>query len=118
MIAATAILIASSSMFAQESPSKGDRDKWVGSVINEIQTIKIGMTRGRLRKVFLEEGGISTTTHRTYVFRECSYIKVDFVFEARGPKTKDAEGRTWQKESDADVIVGMSKPYLQFAIMD
>jgi hypothetical protein len=39
------------------------------------------MTRSDLLKVFATEGGLSWSTQRTYVYRQCPYIKVDVKFE-------------------------------------
>jgi hypothetical protein len=74
-------------------------------------TINPGMTRERLLTVFTTEGGLSTRHHRTYVSRECPYFKVDVEFKAVGQPN-------WDEEGDQDVIVSMSKPYLQFSIAD
>jgi hypothetical protein len=48
-----------------------------------METIKPGMTREELLKVFATEGGLSTGLNRTFVSRDCPYFKVDVEFEAR-----------------------------------
>src|SRR5579883_2073817 len=58
--------------------------EWVAKSLKEMQTIKVGMTRGDLLKVFSEEGGISTRTQRQYAYRECPYIKVRVEFKIIG----------------------------------
>ena len=83
---------------------------WIAKVLNEVNTIRAGMSRNDLLKVFREEGGLSTRSHRTYVYKECPYIKVDAVFSVVG-----APGLT---ESGDDKIVSISGPYLAYAIMD
>ena len=103
---------------AQTRSNTEKQTEWIASVIKDVQKVKVGMTRGELRKVFGEEGGISTTSQRTYVYLECPYIKVDFEFESRGREIKDANGRYLRPESDLDVIKKMSKPYLEFSIID
>ena len=112
------VLSAVSAVPAQTITNTQERTEWIANVIRDVQKIKIGMTRGEMREVFGEEGGISTTRQRQYVYLGCLYIKVDFEFEPRGPKVKDAEGRFWQPESDQDLIKKMSKPYLEFSIAD
>jgi hypothetical protein len=57
---------------------------WVGQVLKQIQTIKPGMTRTDLLRVFATEGGVSTPLHRTFVNRDCPYFKVDVEFRAVG----------------------------------
>ncbi len=83
-------------------------EKWLQKVLTDIKTIKVGMTRKQLLKVFTTEGGISSSTWRTYVSRDSWCIKVDVNFKAL---KKD-------KESPNDTITKISKPYLEWAIID
>jgi len=87
--------------------------QWIASVLKEIETIKVGATREKLLEVFTTEGGISTPTRRTYVYRGCSYIKVDAEFEAT---PQNLRGRL--QENPKDKIVKISRPYLQWSICD
>ncbi len=86
--------------------------QFIEAGIKDIDNVKIGMTRKNLLKTFEEEGGISTRTQRQYVYRKCPYIKVDIKFEPVG-NVKDN-----LTESPDDKIIEISKPYLQYAIMD
>ncbi|HEY1208011.1 MAG TPA: hypothetical protein VGE85_01460 [Terracidiphilus sp.] len=83
---------------------------WIGKVLREIDTVRPGMTRKDLLKVFAEEGGLSTRTQRTYVYKDCPFIKVDAVFRAVGAV------ETW--ESGEDQLISISRPYLAYSIMD
>lgn len=80
--------------------------EWVAQTLAAIQTIKVGMTRKDLLKLFTVEGGISTRNSRTFVFRECSYIKVDVGFEPMGAT------------EDQYKIIRISKPYLAQSVID
>ena len=91
---------------------------WVAQALQKIQTIQPGKTRKDLLGVFTTEGGLSTGLRRTYVSRECPYFKVDVEFEAVGRPSRDREGRVTLVEDDRDVIAKVSRPYLQFSIMD
>ena len=91
---------------------------WVAKVLTRKQTVKTGMTRKTLLTVFTTEGGLSTGLRRTYVSRDCPYIKVDVEFQAIGRPSRDEEGRVTLVEGDDDVIVRISVPYLQMSIMD
>lgn len=82
----------------------------IAAALKECQTVKAGTTRAELSQVFTTEGGLSTATHRTYVYRDCPYIKVDVDFAASAPK-QDGERPT-------DVVTRLSKPYLQWSIAD
>ena len=89
-----------------------EHTEWIAKSLKEIETVKIGMTRDDLLKVFKEEGGISTRTWRRYVYRDCKYIKVDVEFEPVG----ESENKTIQ--SPRDKIIKISRPFLEWTISD
>ena len=91
---------------------------WVTDALISMQTVKPGMTRSDLLKVFTTEGGLSTGLQRTFVSRDCLYFKVDVEFEAVGRPSRDRDGRVTLMEDGRDVIVKISKPYLAFSVMD
>ena len=95
---------------SNQSPSQIDAEHtaWLASALNAMQTIKVGMSRSDLMKVFTTEGGLSTTSLRTYVYRQCPYIKVDVKFAA---SSRDEELAT-------DKIVEISRPYLAWFVAD
>lgn len=99
-------------------PCAQDREVWVAHVLEKMEGIKPGMTREELFKAFRTEGGLSTGLHRTFVSRDCSYFKVDVDFEAVGRPEHDRDGRVTLVEDKRDIIVKVSRPYLQFAIAD
>jgi hypothetical protein len=66
---------------------------WVAESLKRMQTIKPGMTRADLLKVFTTEGGLSTGLQRTFVSQDCPYFKVDVEFEVVGRPSRDANGR-------------------------
>src|SRR5262249_45938197 len=79
--------------------------QWVSNVLAWIATIKPGMTRSDLLRVFTTEGGLSTRTRRTYVLKQCRTIKVDVEFAISG-------------NEDEDKITQISKPYIDYGIYD
>jgi len=83
-----------------------------------MQTVKVGMTRADLLKVFTTEGGLSSGLNRTYVYRQCPLIKVDVEFEPVGRPARDGEGRVTLIEANEDVIKKVSKPYLEWGVTD
>ncbi len=85
--------------------------RWISASLMDMQSLKVGMTRAELLKVFMEEGGISNRTWRRYVYRKCGYIKVDVEFAAVGNLDS-------HEQSPDDWITKISKPFLEFAIMD
>lgn len=89
-----------------------EHTQWVGNVLLWTADIKPGMTRKDLLQVFTTEGGISTRTQRTYILKQCPYIKVTVEFEA----VKNAEDSS--RETIEDKIVKISAPFLQFSVID
>jgi hypothetical protein len=88
------------------------RTQWIVKVLNQTQAIQAGMKRRELDLLFTPEGGISTRHQRTYVLRECQYIKVDVQFGSVPGPADSFEG------SPEDVIESVSKPYLEFGHSD
>jgi hypothetical protein len=101
----------------QDSCSQKRYD-WVGDTLAKMESIRPGMTREQLMKVFRTEGGLSTGLRRTFVSRECPYFKVDVQFRAVGRPDRDSDGRVTLEEDACDIIVQVSRPYLQFSIAD
>ena len=115
LVVSAALIIAAASFsiasFAQSSKAE-EHTEWIAKSLKEMETIKVGMTRADLLKVFQEEGGISTRTWRQYAYRECAYIKVDVEFEPVG------EGQDKITQQPKDKIVKISKPFLEWAVID
>ena len=97
---------------SSESPGADEHTTWIAKSLKEIETVKVGMTRSDLLRVFQEEGGISTRTSRRYVYRDCKYIKVDVEFEPVGEPENKAT------QSPRDKIIKISKPFLERTISD
>jgi hypothetical protein len=112
------LLLTISILPAQSSQKSQSQTEWIASSLKEMQKIKVGMTRADLLKVFTTEGGLSTGLNRTYVYRGCSYIKVDVEFEPVGRPARDTEGRVTLVEANEDVIKRISKPYLEWMVVD
>lgn len=90
-------------------------EKFTGEVsraLRDCEKIKVGMTRAQLLEMFTREGGISTATHRRYVYRRCSYIKVDVEFKLSAPDQGVLDERM------TDTITTISKPFLEWSIID
>jgi hypothetical protein len=109
LVCIVAVIVIAQSEY-QRSPSDIDPEhtEWIAVTLRAMQTIKVGMTRSDLMKVFTTEGGLSTTSQRTYVYRRCLYIKVDVKFAA---SSRDEELPT-------DKIIEVSRPYLAWSVMD
>jgi hypothetical protein len=100
--------VAQSEPHPNPSQIDGEHTAWVADVLNATETVKAGMTRADLMNVFTTEGGLSTTSQQTYVYRQCPYIKVDVKF---APSSRD-------KELPTDKILEISRPYLSWYVAD
>jgi hypothetical protein len=102
LIGFLAVLI---SCFALPTPSQDStHNQWVAESLKAIESVKIGMTRSELEKVFTADVGLSTPQNGTFVYRDCRYFKVDAAFNTKAGN--QAKG--------ADKIVYISKPYLDW----
>jgi hypothetical protein len=124
-VAATVLLavsLASSSFCGAaaepQSLRQADHAAWVARVLEQMLTIQPGMTRSQLLTVFTTEGGVFTGLERQFVSRECPFFKVHVKFEAVGRPSRDSDGRGTSVEGPDDRIVTISRPYLEFSIID
>jgi hypothetical protein len=101
-----------------QTASSQDHVTCVAEPLKRIQTIKPSMTREDLLKVFTTEGGLSMGLQRTFVSRDCPHFKVDVEFKAVGRSNRDDDGRVTLVEGNQDIIVKISRPYLQFSVQD
>jgi hypothetical protein len=83
----------------------------IDAVIRIADALHPGMTRADVLKNFRAEGGISARQWNHYVYKRCPYIKVDVTFVV-------APGGDQFKEPATDNIATVSKPYLEFSVMD
>jgi hypothetical protein len=104
------------SVSVQQALSEQNEDAkhtaWISTVMKRLQTIKPGQTRADLLKICTTEGGFYSTMHHPYVYRGCPYIKVMVRFRSAA-KT----GET-QSQQPTDTITEISKPYLEWTILD
>jgi hypothetical protein len=107
-----AISLPRSGQERQASGFDEEHTEWIATALRSIQAIKVGMTRSELMKVFTTEGGLefksATTSQRTYVYRQCPYIKVD-VKLAISSRYEDMP---------TDKITEISRPYLEWTVGD
>jgi hypothetical protein len=103
---------------AQQVDPDREATRWIQHALTEIQAVKVGMNRAQLLLVLTTEGGISTRSQRTYVYAHCPYIKVDVRFQPVGDPNRDPEGRVSPMESAQDIITQISRPYLEWSVVD
>jgi len=98
-------------------------EAWLAGILQRVDSIKPGMTRADLLKVFRTNGQPSpemlalTGLRRTFISRDCPYFKVDVEFEPVahpewGISTIEPPGL----EDSRDIILKISKPYVQLPV--
>ena len=104
------MLVALSCLSRSQTCSSAEHEVWISKAVTEMTTIRVGMTRGELVKVFTRAPGFFTTTRArgTYVYKGSSYIRVDVEFSP----ASSADSQHNDAESPSDVITAISKPYL------
>ena len=103
------IIFITLSVLVMNAEKPDARRSWeANQILAEASAIKPGQTRSALLKAFTTEGGISTPTGRKYVSIHCPYIKIDVTFKAVNPT----------RESRDDIILTISRPYLEAPIAD
>ena len=107
----------SSGISSQQTEKEG-HVAWVLQSLERMRTVKPGMTRADLLKVFTTEGGLSTRLWRTYVSREGPFFKVDVEFTPAGRVDRDRAGRFLSGEDDRDLIKAISRPYIALMVAD
>jgi hypothetical protein len=100
---------------ANPAPCAQDHAAWLAQVLEKMETIKPGMTRWDLLRVFRTDstrrtftiGGVGAQApvlRETFVSQDCPYFKIDVEFEPSFGVLNQ------------DVIVKVSKPYVQSTI--
>lgn len=100
--------VAQSESHQKPTDVDAEHTAWVAEALRATQALKVGMTRSDLMKVFTTEGGLSTTSQRTYVYRQCRFIKIDVKFTAS----------SHDEERPTDKITKVSRPYLAWSVTD
>jgi hypothetical protein len=97
---------------ANLEPCAQNHEAWLKQVSEKMETIKPGMTRWDLQEVLRAEGtprptfriggGPPQVLRESFVSQDCPYLRIDVELSGRDDPIQD-------------VIVKVSKPYLQFA---
>jgi hypothetical protein len=92
--------------------SEESHDRWLKERYAEATSVKVGMTRADLKKVFDQDGGLQPATRPRYVLKSSDIIKVDVEFAI-------PEGMNHRNAPDDLVhIKDISKPYLEEHYLD
>lgn len=105
---------------ASPQPCAQEHEVWLTHLTEKMEAIKPGMTRWDVLKVFRTDGGppirknfgLPTVLRQTFVSQDSSYFRIDVEFE---PVTRVDGSLGFLPEDNRDVILRVSKPYVQFA---
>ena len=87
-------------------------ERWLSGELQEAHSIKPGMTKADLLKVFMPDGGMQWNPTRRFVLRSCNLIKVDVTFQqSEGTHSTNLPAREL-------IIKSISKPYLEYMYAD
>jgi hypothetical protein len=88
----------------------------VGEALKAAEELKVGITRGQIEKVFKEDGGMQFPQTAIYTYRKCGYIKIRVDFD---PTKVDIEyAKKHFAFSPKDVVVNISRPYVEYPVKD
>ncbi|MDQ3817391.1 MAG: hypothetical protein M3362_06840 [Acidobacteriota bacterium] len=86
--------------------------QWLEERYKEATSIKVGMSRAELMKVFEEDGGLQRIPASRYVLKSCPMIKVEVAFDVE-------YGQAYREKPDEELkIKSISKPYLEYMNTD
>jgi hypothetical protein len=93
------------------APTCHTAEEIITDALKAAADLKVGDTRADVERSFELEGGLQSRTKSRYVFKKCSYIKIDVEFTGKGDSSPAGFPST-------DIIVQVSKPYLEYSIED
>jgi hypothetical protein len=96
--------------------SQSNHCTWVEESLTRMLTIKVGMTRNQLLKIFTPQGGVYSAKERQFVSRDCGYFKVNVKFRRAAVDSQIDEGES--SELHDDVITSISVPFMGYMIFD
>ena len=88
------------------------RRQWLYERYAEATSMKPGMSRADLLRVFKEDGGLQRIPATRYLLKSCNMIKIEVEFDTE-------YGQRYKKKPDAELkITKISRPYLEYPQMD
>jgi hypothetical protein len=85
----------------------------IQNAIKTVNELRDGGIRADVERNFNLDGGLNFRERTRYIFKKCHYIKIDVEFSNNGKRDNSAIDFP-----STDIIVRVSKPYLESQIMD
>jgi len=112
LIAGLLVIVGSQTYLPAQTANDQAHQQWLEERYKEATSIKPGMTRADLLKLFEEDGGLQTIPAGRYVLKSCRLIQIGVKFDT-------AYGVNYKPTSDENLkIVEVSKPYLERMAVD
>ena len=107
-----AVLCACTFTSPASSGQQQTHEQWLAERLHEATSVREGMSRADLLKVFEEDGGLQRIPAGRYVLKSCRLIQVEVDFATR-------YGREYRPVPDAELrITKISAPYLAYPAVD
>ena len=97
---------------AQQSNQSSQCCSIVSEALEAVGRIKKDMTRADVAKEFAQEGGLFFREDTVYTFKVCPYIKIRVTF------TPDPNYKGFADGSPRDVVLSVSKPFIEYGVRD
>jgi hypothetical protein len=92
--------------------ARQDPREWLEERYKEATSVRAGMSRAELLRVFEEDGGSQRIPAGRFVLRSCRMIKVEAEFDVE-------YGQAYKEKPDEELkIKAISKPYLEYMNTD
>jgi hypothetical protein len=97
---------------AQQADKQDQSENLIKEAISIAGNLKEGSIRSEVERDFELDGGIQSRGLSRYMLKKCHLIKIDVTF------SKDKNSGTWIVGSPDDKVTSVSKPYLEYPVMD
>ena len=87
--------------------------KLVEDAIDDSRHVKPGISRRELEKDWRVDGGLSVREEANYDYRKCLDIKIHVNF-----KPVPSQQRAGEEPDQNDIVIKVSRPYLEYAFAD
>ena len=112
LIAGLLVILGARTYPLAQTANDQPHEQWLEERYKEAISIKAGMTRADLLKLFEEDGGVQNIPASRYVLKRCHLIQIEVKFNTK-------YGVNYEPTPDQNLkIVEVSRPYLQRMAVD
>ena len=111
LIAGLLIIVGTRTYLPAQTANDQAHQQWLEERYKEAISIKPGMSRADLIKLFDEDGGIQMITATRYVLKSCRLIQIEVKFNAYGADFRSIPAKDLK-------IMEVSRPFLQPMALD